>query len=86
MISVARTKDDVADLINVALEALAKECFELPPFATLDKAAHHVRAITTRGLYRQVYAMLSEEARAALEQLFVVPSGTLYCHRFLLRM
>ena len=73
MISVARTKEDVADLINVALEALAKDGFELPPFATLDKAAHHVRAITTRGLYRQVYEKLSPEARTALDQLFVVP-------------
>jgi hypothetical protein len=73
MISVARTKEDVADLINVALEALAKDGFELPPFATLDKAAHHVRAITTRGLYRQVYQKLSPEARASLDQLFVVP-------------
>jgi Domain of unknown function (DUF4158) len=75
MIGVARTKDDVADLINVALESLAKACFELPPFATLDKAAHHVRAITTRGLYRQVSAVLDDPARSALEQLFVVPSG-----------
>jgi TnpA family transposase len=75
MIGVARTKDDVADLINVALESLAKACFELPPFATLDKAAHHVRAITTRGLYRQVSALLDDPARSALEQLFVVPSG-----------
>lgn len=73
MISVARTKEDVADLINVALEALAKDGFELPPFATLDKAAHHVRAITTRGLYRQVYEKLSPEARTVLDQLFVVP-------------
>ncbi len=75
MISVARTKEDVADLINVALESLAKECFELPPFATLDKAAHHVRAITTRRLYRQVVAQLDDPARTALEQLFVVPPG-----------
>ena len=73
MIGVARIKEDVADLINVALEALAKDGFELPPFATLDKAAHHVRAITTRGLYRQVYEKLSQEARTALDQLFVVP-------------
>src|SRR5260370_23599563 len=73
MIGVARTKEDVADLINVALEALAKDGFELPPFATLDKAAHHVRAITTRGLYRQVAGKLSQEARAALDQLFLVP-------------
>ena len=72
MIAVARTKEDVADLINVALEALAKDNFELPPFATLDKAAHHVRAISTRGLYRQVFEKLSEPARQMLDQLFVV--------------
>jgi TnpA family transposase len=76
MIGVARTKEDVADLINVALEALAKDGFELPPFATLDKAAHHVRAITTRGIFRQVAEKLSQEARTALEQLFVVPPNT----------
>jgi hypothetical protein len=75
MIEAARTKEEVADLINVALEALAKDCFELPPFATLDKAAHHVRAITTRGIYRQVFEKLSLEARTVLEQLFVVPPG-----------
>jgi hypothetical protein len=73
MIGVALTKEDVADLINVALEALAKDGFELPPIATLDKAAHHIRAITTRGLYRQVYEKLSQEACTALDQLFVVP-------------
>lgn len=75
MIGVARTKEDVADLINVALEALAKDGFELPPFATLDKAAHHVRAITTRGLYRQVSEKLSQEACTALDQLFIVPAN-----------
>jgi hypothetical protein len=54
MFGAARTKEDLADLINVALEELAKECLELPPFATLDKAAHHVRAMTTRGLYHRI--------------------------------
>jgi len=68
MIGVARTKEDVADLINAALESLAKECFELPPFAVLDKAAHYVRAVTTRGLHRQVYEKLSWEARTVLER------------------
>jgi len=75
MIGAARTKEDLADLINVALEELAKECFELPPFATLDKAAHHVRAITTRGLYRRVYQAIPQEARTTLDALFVVEDG-----------
>jgi Domain of unknown function (DUF4158) len=75
MIEAARTKEDLADLINVALEELAKECFELPPFATLDKAAHHVRAMTTRGLYHRISQAIPQEARAALDALFVVEDG-----------
>jgi hypothetical protein len=75
MIGAARTKEDLTDLINVSLEELAKECFELPPFATLDKAAHHVRAMTTRGLYRRVYQAIPQEARTTLDALFVVEDG-----------
>src|SRR6266567_1172558 len=75
MVQAARTKEDLADLINVALEELAREYFELPPFATLDKAAHHVRAITTRGLYRRVYQAIPQEARTTLDALFVVEDG-----------
>jgi hypothetical protein len=47
MIEAARTKEDLADLMNIALEELARQCFELPPFATLDKAAHH-QGVTVR--------------------------------------
>ncbi len=76
MFEAAKTKEDLADLINVALEELAKECFELPPFATLDKAAHHVRAMTMRGLYHWISQAIPQEARAALDALFVVEDGT----------
>jgi len=75
MFEAAKTKEDLADLINVALEELAKECFELPPFATLDKAAHHVRAMTTRSLYRRISGAIPQEARAVLDALFVVEDG-----------
>lgn len=75
MFEAARTKEDLADLINVALEELAKERFELPPFATLDKAAHHVRAMTTRGLYQRIFQAIPQGARVALDALFVVEAG-----------
>jgi TnpA family transposase len=75
MVQAAKTKEDLADLINIALEELARECFELPPFATLDKAAHHVRAVTTRGLYRRVSQAIPQEARTTLDALFVVEDG-----------
>ncbi|WP_248965598.1 DUF4158 domain-containing protein [Sphaerisporangium perillae] len=40
----AKTKDHPADLINVALEDLAKNSCEFPAFSTLDDLASQVRA------------------------------------------
>lgn len=75
MVEAGKTKEDLADLINVALDELTKNRFELPPFALLDKAAHHVRAVTTRGLYRRVYKAIPEEAHISLDALFTVQPG-----------
>ena len=61
MVEAARTKDDLTDLINVALEELVRCCFELPAFGTLDRAAHHARAVVAHGIYRQVQRRLSLE-------------------------
>ena len=41
----AETMDNPADLINVALETLLKERFELPAFSTLDRLVRRVRAV-----------------------------------------
>ncbi len=76
MVEAARTKDDLADLINVALEELVRCRFELPAFGTLDRAAHHARAVVARGIYRQVEHRLSEETKASLDALFVVHPTT----------
>ena len=50
----AQTKDDLADLINVAIEELVRNRFELPGFTTLLKEARRGRAEVNRGLYRRV--------------------------------
>ncbi len=76
MVEAARTKDDLADLINVALEELVRCHFELPAFGTLDRAAHHARAIVAGGIYRQVEGRLSEKTREALDALLVVDPAT----------
>jgi len=78
MVEAARTKDDLADLINVALEELVRCRFELPTFGTLDRAAHHARAVVAHGIYRQVEHRLSEETRTALDALFVVEPSTFW--------
>ncbi len=78
MVEAARTKDDLADLINVALEELVRCRFELPAFGTLDRAAHHARAVVAHGIYRQVERRLSEETRVVLDTLFVVEPTTFW--------
>lgn len=78
MVEAARTKDDLADLINVALEELIRCRFELPAFGTLDRAAHHAHAVVAHGIYRQVEHRLSLETRAALDALFIVEPGTFW--------
>ena len=42
--------DHPADLINVAIEDLVRQRFELPAFSTLDALATHVRAAVHRCL------------------------------------
>ena len=72
----ARTKDDLADLINVAIEELIRNRFELPGFTTLFKEAQRGRAEVNRGLYRRVALALGEEGRAQLDRILTVDDTT----------
>jgi TnpA family transposase len=67
----AAVMDYPADLINVAIEELVKERYELPAFSTLDRLAHNVRAITNTRLFQKVSAGLSEAERVYLDQLLL---------------
>ncbi|MFO1419557.1 MAG: DUF4158 domain-containing protein [Candidatus Competibacteraceae bacterium] len=67
----ARTKEDLADLINVAIEELVRKKYELPAFDTLARAARHVRSVLYRRFYQQVDAALGSEEKARIETLFV---------------
>jgi hypothetical protein len=58
-----------ADLINVAIEELVRQRFELPAFSTLDELARHVRAVVDRRLFDSVLVQLSEEQRRQRRQL-----------------
>jgi len=76
LVEAARTKHDLADLINVAIEELVRQRYELPVFATLDRAARHVRALLARALYRQVSAALTPAARSTIDALFIADLTT----------
>jgi TnpA family transposase len=71
MSEAARTKDELADLINVAIEELVRKKYELPAFGTLVRGARHVRSAVYRQFYQQVDATLSADEKACIGTLFV---------------
>ena len=68
----ARTKDNPADLINVALEELVKARFELPGYTTLDKLAVWVRTEVNAELFAGIVGHLDPLDRSLLQGLLDV--------------
>jgi hypothetical protein len=64
MLEASRSKDILADVINVGIEALAHVCYELPAFNTLRRAAQKARAHINHGYYQQVSGALDDLQRA----------------------
>ncbi|WP_373538752.1 Tn3 family transposase [Chamaesiphon sp.] len=68
----AATKQDLADLINVAIEELVRQRFELPAFSTLTRTAQQIRAQVTTTFYRQVHHRLNLASRQQLDALLTI--------------
>jgi hypothetical protein len=66
------SKDNPADVINVALEELAKVRCELPGYSTLDEMASSLRAEVNGGFYRLVAGRLDAAVRIRLVELLIV--------------
>ncbi len=71
------TKYELEDLINVAIEQLVRQRFELPAFDTLNRAARRVRATFNRALYKRVFEALSKNDLASIDALFIADLTTL---------
>lgn len=76
MTQAARTMDQPADLINVALELLVKVSLELPAFSTLDRIAGHVRAHVNAQYFKLVASCMTEQDWAILDHLVVAEGMT----------
>src|SRR5438128_12616402 len=63
----AEVQDYPADLINVAIEELVRQRFELPAFSTLDRLIRRVRTLVHTRLFKLVVGGLSEEERRLLD-------------------
>ncbi|GAA3520103.1 hypothetical protein GCM10023075_81950 [Streptosporangium album] len=67
-----QSKDNPADLINVALEELVRARCELPGYITLDAMASAIRAEVNTGFFQTVAGRLDVAARCRLARLLVV--------------
>jgi hypothetical protein len=65
----AQVKDHPADLINVAIEELVRQRYELPAFSTLDHLVQRVRALVQRRLFQQMLDRLTEADCRSLDTL-----------------
>ena len=74
-IEAARTRDDLADIINAGIEELLRCRRELPAFGTLLKLARSARALVNRAYHRRIASSLQPQAREPLAALLVVPAG-----------
>jgi len=64
-----QTKDIIADIINMAIEELVRQRYELPGFTTLLRAANKARLEVNSGLYGTVASSLPETHRVTLDEL-----------------
>jgi hypothetical protein len=67
-----QSKDNPADLINVALEELVRARCELPGYTTLDAMAAAIRAEVNTGFFETVAGRVDAAAGAPLARLLVV--------------
>lgn len=77
----ARTKDNPADLINVALGELVKARYELPGYSTLDRAASTIRANVNQALFTEPRSTpgtttCSQKPQSATADTAVLPTAT----------
>lgn len=71
-----QSKDNPADLINVALDELVRQRCELPGYTTLDSMATSIRTEVNSGMFRAVATRPSRAERARLERLLLVDPAT----------
>ena len=60
----AQTKDDLVDLMNIGIEELIRQRYELPGFTTLRRTAQRARAEINRALFQQVATALGSRGHA----------------------
>ena len=73
--SAAQTMNYTADVINVVIEELRNNRYELPPFNQLLQLVKHIRNTVNRKIFLEVEQQLSSEQKEILEELLIIKPG-----------
>jgi len=74
-LEVATTKEALPDIINVTLEYLVKERYELPAFSVLERICQAARADVNTRYYDQLCGFLGTEVASALTIFSALAQG-----------
>jgi hypothetical protein len=74
-VEAARTKEDLADIINVVIEELVRQRYELPAFSALERTAFAARYTVNRRYHQFIAERLDAAARARIEEILSRPQG-----------
>ncbi len=71
----AQTMQELTDIINVVIEELVRQRFELPGFSTLQRAARFARTNANTNIYETIADQLSAETKRTMDRLLTVDTG-----------
>jgi TnpA family transposase len=75
-VDASRVREDLADIINFAIEELVRQRYELPAFGALLGAAKKSRATVNLGYYSRVTRALDSTTKQRIDELFQrLPDG-----------
>jgi TnpA family transposase len=71
----AQTMNHPADIINVVIEELIHNHYELPSFEQLNRLVKHTRSLVNRKIFKKIYEQLDDQLLKKLDDLFVIKPG-----------
>ncbi len=75
-VEASRVREDLADIINIAIEELLRKRYELPGFTTLFRAARTARATVNRAYYSLISQAFDAQIKTRIDSLFEKADGT----------
>lgn len=74
-VEASRVREDLADIINIAIEELVRQHYELPAFSALLRAAITSRSTVNRGYYERIAKSLDPIAKDRIRSLWDRQAG-----------